>query len=197
MNEPICDTKDLADYFNAMTERRRILTEVETLKAEIDRLKGKIEDWKSWGIVEIAVRNPRVAEYMNHWEGRALKAEEELSKLRQQEIDTFPCPCCQWPMSPQMLNLNLICPCCGFEPECDGGDVDFYRASWDGQWWFKEEPKPALVVNLEAELTKLRQKCQGEKCVCGHFSCAHNDGLYRGVPTCADCGCLGFTQESS
>jgi len=32
---------------------------------------------KTAGIVEVAVRNPSVAEYMEHWEGRAIKAEAE------------------------------------------------------------------------------------------------------------------------
>ena len=27
------------------------------------------------GIIEVAIRNPSVAEYMDHWESRALKAE--------------------------------------------------------------------------------------------------------------------------
>ena len=40
------------------------------------------EQWKTWGIVEIAVRNPSVSEYMSHWEGRATKAEAENDKLR-------------------------------------------------------------------------------------------------------------------
>ena len=40
------------------------------------------EAWKTWGIIEIAVRNVNVSSYMNHWEGRALKAEAELAKLR-------------------------------------------------------------------------------------------------------------------
>lgn len=44
------------------------VTEVQKLQREIDILtKG--------GIIEVAIRNPSVAEYMHHWEGRALKAE--------------------------------------------------------------------------------------------------------------------------
>jgi hypothetical protein len=40
------------------------------------------EQWKTWGVVEIAVRNPSVSEYMNHWEGRATKAEAENEDLK-------------------------------------------------------------------------------------------------------------------
>lgn len=34
------------------------------------------------GIIEVAVRNPSVSEYMRHWEGRAEKAERELELCR-------------------------------------------------------------------------------------------------------------------
>lgn len=36
------------------------------------------------GIIEVAVRNPNVASYMDHWEKRALKAEGEVERLREQ-----------------------------------------------------------------------------------------------------------------
>jgi hypothetical protein len=38
-------------------------------------------EWKSWGVVEVAVRNPQVAEYCKHWEGRCTKAEGELAAV--------------------------------------------------------------------------------------------------------------------
>lgn len=34
------------------------------------------------GIIEVSVRNPSVAEYMRHWEGRTSKAEAEVKRLR-------------------------------------------------------------------------------------------------------------------
>jgi hypothetical protein len=46
------------------------------------RAREEIEQWKTWGIIEIAVRNPNVASYMDHWEGRALRAEEENAELK-------------------------------------------------------------------------------------------------------------------
>ena len=42
-----------------------------------------LQQWKSWGVIEIAIRNPNVSSYMNHWEGRALKAESEVAALRE------------------------------------------------------------------------------------------------------------------
>ena len=38
--------------------------------------------WTRLGIVEIAVRNQSVADYMNHWESRATKAENQVQILR-------------------------------------------------------------------------------------------------------------------
>jgi len=37
-------------------------------------------NWRMCGIIELAIRNPNVSSYMDHWEGRALKAEAALSK---------------------------------------------------------------------------------------------------------------------
>lgn len=34
------------------------------------------------GIIEVAILNPNVRSYMEHWEGRALKAEAEVERLR-------------------------------------------------------------------------------------------------------------------
>ncbi len=33
------------------------------------------KQWSEWGVIEVAVRNHSVAEYMRHWEGRAEAAE--------------------------------------------------------------------------------------------------------------------------
>jgi hypothetical protein len=38
---------------------------------------------KTAGIIEVAVRNPNVMEYMRHWEDRAEKAEAEVIALRE------------------------------------------------------------------------------------------------------------------
>jgi hypothetical protein len=67
----------------ALTENRILHRE---LKATRELLKGtreEIERWKTWGIVEIAVRNPNVASCMGEWEERATKAEAENENLNQ------------------------------------------------------------------------------------------------------------------
>lgn len=50
-------------------------------KSEVDKLRDELHLMKTAGIIEVAVRNPSVADYMNHWEGRALKAEAALGLL--------------------------------------------------------------------------------------------------------------------
>ena len=50
---------------------------------EIERLEAELDHFKSSGIIEVAVRNPNVSEYMKHWEGRAEKAEAERDQLRE------------------------------------------------------------------------------------------------------------------
>lgn len=44
--------------------------------------KEELAQWKTWGVIEVAIRNPSVAEAMRHWEGRAEKAEGEVARLR-------------------------------------------------------------------------------------------------------------------
>jgi hypothetical protein len=48
-------------------------------QVEIDRLRSELDHFIKSGIIEIAVRNPSVAEYMLHWEERALQAESALA----------------------------------------------------------------------------------------------------------------------
>ena len=45
-------------------------------------LTRELADWRTWGTIEVAIRNPNVASYMEHWEGRATKAEAEVDRLR-------------------------------------------------------------------------------------------------------------------
>jgi hypothetical protein len=47
-------------------------------KTELELLREEVAFLKSCGIIELAIRNPNVASYMEHWEGRAEKAEQEL-----------------------------------------------------------------------------------------------------------------------
>lgn len=60
---------------------------LEALIAQGDKMSDRIEELeaenhllKTSGIVEVAVRNPNVSEYIRHWEGRAETAEAKLAK---------------------------------------------------------------------------------------------------------------------
>jgi hypothetical protein len=46
----------------------------------IDELEAENHLLKTSSIIEVAVRNPSVMEYMQHWEGRAEAAEAKLAK---------------------------------------------------------------------------------------------------------------------
>src|SRR5574343_2005079 len=72
---------------------------IDELQAEIGRLRldaltwykrvhdleDEIANWKSWGVIEGAIRNPNVSSYMKHWEERAEKAEAALEEARRDE----------------------------------------------------------------------------------------------------------------
>jgi hypothetical protein len=49
---------------------------------DIHKLEVELAQWRTCGVIEIAVRNVNVKSYMDHWEGRATKAEAERDKLR-------------------------------------------------------------------------------------------------------------------
>ena len=49
---------------------------------EIAELEAELHTMKTAGIIEVAVRNPSVSEYMGHWEGRAEKAESRFGELK-------------------------------------------------------------------------------------------------------------------
>lgn len=57
---------------------------IEAHAEEVARLKADSEILRHANTIEIAVRNESgsVSEYMNHWEGRTLKAEAEVERLR-------------------------------------------------------------------------------------------------------------------
>lgn len=73
--EPVTSTELIRDGYRVVRQR---LSEAE---ATITRLTFEVESWQRWGIIEIAVRNPNVSSYMDHWEGRTLKAAAEVASL--------------------------------------------------------------------------------------------------------------------
>lgn len=63
------------------TQGRRIIGSQSTWEGECKALRAEIETLTKSGIIEVAVRNPNVMEYMRHWEGRAEKAEARVAEL--------------------------------------------------------------------------------------------------------------------
>ena len=51
---------------------------------EAAELREELHLMKTAGIIEVAVRNPSVAEYMAHWEGRATDAEARIADLERE-----------------------------------------------------------------------------------------------------------------
>ncbi len=41
------------------------------------------KQWRDWGVIEVAIRSPAVAEYMKHWEGRTETAEKRVAELEE------------------------------------------------------------------------------------------------------------------
>ncbi len=52
----------------------------------VDTLRAELHIMKTAGIIEVAVRNPSVSEYMAHWEGRSEKAEARVVELRAEVV---------------------------------------------------------------------------------------------------------------
>ena len=71
-------------YLHKMIEQmaRDVNADSVAKDARIAELEAEIHNWKTWGIIEVAIRNPSVSEYMNHWEGRCLKAEAANAKMK-------------------------------------------------------------------------------------------------------------------
>ena len=68
------------ESYNAMKAVRDKLNTPSSALARIEELEAELHLMKTSGIVEVAVRNPSVMEYMRHWEGRAERAEAKLAK---------------------------------------------------------------------------------------------------------------------
>lgn len=51
-----------------------------------DPIADELHLMKTCGIIEIMVRNPNVADWVEHWEGRALKAEAKVRDLTGEDL---------------------------------------------------------------------------------------------------------------
>jgi ATP-dependent Clp protease ATP-binding subunit ClpA len=85
------DAKDAAEakLAKAVEERREALDNLpicscnydnQTMADRIEELEREMQTLTTAGIIEVAVRNPSVADYVQHWEGRAEAAEAKLAE---------------------------------------------------------------------------------------------------------------------
>lgn len=69
------------DRIEELEERLKAATDdAKEAEAYAGELEAELHLLKTSGIIEVAVRNPNVMEYMRHWEGRAEAAEVALEK---------------------------------------------------------------------------------------------------------------------
>ena len=66
--------EDVADAILALPEISDLQKKLAEVEAELDLM-------KTAGIIELAIRNPSVSEYMHHWERRAEAAEARIDEL--------------------------------------------------------------------------------------------------------------------
>ena len=53
---------------------------IEEMADRIEELEAELHTMKTAGVIEVAIRNPNVSEYITHWERRAEGAEAKLAK---------------------------------------------------------------------------------------------------------------------
>ena len=76
-NTPNWKREEYGDYKSAMVHYDRAPFEAAD---RIEELEAELHLMKTAGIVEVAIRNHNVSEYMAHWERRAEGAEAKLTK---------------------------------------------------------------------------------------------------------------------
>jgi hypothetical protein len=71
----------------AFVPREQAASALSSLSLRVEELEAEVHNFRTWGIIEVAIRNPSVADYMRHWERRAENAEAELTRLRTAAVD--------------------------------------------------------------------------------------------------------------
>lgn len=105
-----------------------------TPPTRLEQLEREVADFRSWGIIEVAIRNPNVAEYMEHWEGRTLKAEAEIARLSselsacREQVESLTRErdeaqsLADWHMRANNEHMNAVWAVLGREPHREGGE---------------------------------------------------------------------------
>lgn len=121
-------------------------------KREAERLQREVEYLTNAGVIECAVRNRSISEYMNHWEDRTLKAESQLTALRQERA---------WPSEAQLEGLKdyVIWHGGAHTSDCPGDDTcecackplnDAVNEMLDGSGWDRRQrtDTPSVIAEI-------------------------------------------------
>ena len=54
-----------------------LASDFDALARQLEEARAELTRWATWGTIEVAIRNPNVASYIEHLEKRALSAEAE------------------------------------------------------------------------------------------------------------------------
>ena len=124
--------------------------QIERLELALSAARRELADWKTWGIVEIAIRNVNVKSYVEHWEGRALKAERELQQARREALDTVIVA-----LDRRLESLMIMTDRAGYTRE--GSDLaqrtSATRDALDIVRSLKDKPSPARGEQINADDT--------------------------------------------
>jgi chromosome segregation ATPase len=59
-----------------------IAKDLEDCRTKLAAADAELQNWRTWGTIEVAIRNPSVSSSMDHWERRAESAESALTAER-------------------------------------------------------------------------------------------------------------------
>jgi hypothetical protein len=60
---------------------------IAALSEQAAELTRESDQWRTWGTIEVAIRNPSVSESMRHWEGRAESAEARCAAMERALVE--------------------------------------------------------------------------------------------------------------
>lgn len=75
--------EEVAQLRNLLAAQIAGRNEAET---QLGEQREKLRQFETWGVIEVAIRNPNVASYCREWEGRVLKLEREVDALRRELV---------------------------------------------------------------------------------------------------------------
>ena len=118
------------------------------LKRELAAAEAENQQWRTWGTIEVAIRNPSVAESMRPWEGRAEKAEAALADAMAQNLRIM------------RGTFGQICSYCGWESGITGGQWDDLQSHIRGCEHHPLHKAETELAEAQAEIARLREDAE-------------------------------------